>query len=317
MSNSIKISGLNNLSIITSDDFIPIIDSGSLTTERASISTLNTFLAQSGSSLSASYALSASKALSASYALSGSFTLNARTASFSSTASYVASAIFSTSALSSSWASSSLSASISLTASFISTASFAKTASYLNYPNNSTASFSQNSLSSSYAITASFASNIGATVSASYALTASFVPTSPNVHGIPNFITPVNYFTGALAATATWNGPTPITSSVSWKTLMFPTASVPQTATAVILQALMSQGGPDGVPPSTFYVRASSVAPTVYVAGANQSSGGADGTGNSAQGIFPFFSNSTTRSIQYSVSVGFNYIAVSLIGYIS
>ena len=56
---NIKISELVPMSLAHTVDFFPIVDSGSLTTERVSISVLNTWFTNSGSCLTASYALSA------------------------------------------------------------------------------------------------------------------------------------------------------------------------------------------------------------------------------------------------------------------
>lgn len=53
---SIKISELDNLNVISSVDFFPIVESGSLTTYRTDITTLNEWMAASGSALSASWA---------------------------------------------------------------------------------------------------------------------------------------------------------------------------------------------------------------------------------------------------------------------
>ena len=53
---NIKISELITMSLVNNTDFFPIVDSGSLTTERVSISTLNNWFTTSGSCLSASYA---------------------------------------------------------------------------------------------------------------------------------------------------------------------------------------------------------------------------------------------------------------------
>lgn len=85
---SVKISELNTLISITSDDFIPIVDSGSGTTYRATFNVLNNWMAVSASCLSASYALTASYARSASYAVSSSWANNAMSSSYALTASY-------------------------------------------------------------------------------------------------------------------------------------------------------------------------------------------------------------------------------------
>jgi hypothetical protein len=73
MSYSIPISSLNELIYITADDYMPIVDSGSMTTFKTSVNTFKNYFALSGSVLSASWA---SASISASYAL------NADTASY-------------------------------------------------------------------------------------------------------------------------------------------------------------------------------------------------------------------------------------------
>jgi hypothetical protein len=147
MSLSIKVSQLTVLPQITVDDYIIVNDSGSVTTERATIKTLQDFLSGSNeyvgsasfalssshaeNSNSSSYALSASLAQSASYALSSSYTLSS---SYSNSGSYsdhalVADSVsggsgFATNATSSSYASSSFSSSYSLSASYARSASY-------------------------------------------------------------------------------------------------------------------------------------------------------------------------------------------------
>ena len=53
---SIKISQLNKTTTVTSDDFFPIVDSGSLTTFYTPVDSLRTFMASSGAVPSASWA---------------------------------------------------------------------------------------------------------------------------------------------------------------------------------------------------------------------------------------------------------------------
>jgi len=73
MSYSIPISALNELTYITQDDFIPIVDSGSLTTFKTSVESFKNYMAASGSVLSASWA---------SHSISASYAVNADTASY-------------------------------------------------------------------------------------------------------------------------------------------------------------------------------------------------------------------------------------------
>jgi hypothetical protein len=66
MSTSIPISQLNETMYVTEDDMISIVDSGSITTFRATVKTVKDYFALSGSALSASWA---SASISASYAV--------------------------------------------------------------------------------------------------------------------------------------------------------------------------------------------------------------------------------------------------------
>lgn len=85
---SVKISELNELLSITSDDYLAIVDSGSQTTYRASFNTINDWMSVYGS---ASFAISASHAVmadTASHVVSASYALRATTSSYALTASY-------------------------------------------------------------------------------------------------------------------------------------------------------------------------------------------------------------------------------------
>ena len=73
MSYSIPISSLNELTYITADDYMPIVDSGSMTTFRTSVNTFKNYFALSGSVLSASWS---------SASISSSYALNADSASY-------------------------------------------------------------------------------------------------------------------------------------------------------------------------------------------------------------------------------------------
>ena len=76
MSYNIPISGLNELIIISSDDFFPIVDSSSLTTFRVSVNNLGNYLAPASTSW-ASHSLSADSSSWSSQSLSASWANNA------------------------------------------------------------------------------------------------------------------------------------------------------------------------------------------------------------------------------------------------
>jgi hypothetical protein len=161
---SIKISELNNLLVITSDDFFPIDDSGSMTTYRVSVSALTDYIAASGSALTASFTTSASYAryaISASYSISSS---NSITSSYSISSSYALSASY---ALTSSNA---ITASNSITASYSISASNAISSSY--------AFSSSNAITASNAISSSYAFSSSHAITSSNAITAAFAHTT-------------------------------------------------------------------------------------------------------------------------------------------
>ena len=192
---SIRISQLNSFATIKDEDFIPLVDSSSLTTYRVTVTAFNDWLADSGSAVSASYALNADNAVSASWASSSisssttsnlmypntstaSYSVNSLSSSWSdrsgvaiSSISTTGTASFATSAKSSSYAGTS---SVALTASYVNFAlGVPPTASYAY-----SASFSDNTRSSSYAQTASWAGQ------ADTAKTASYIATSGGGAGI-------------------------------------------------------------------------------------------------------------------------------------
>jgi microcystin-dependent protein len=151
---SIKISELDALGLVIGRDFFPVVQSGSLTTFRVSITTLNEYFRVSGSTLSASWAshsLDADRSVSASWASSSLNSL--RTVS----ASWASHSLDSDRTVSASFASASISSSYSLSSTSASYALAALSASF--------APFDQAfQVSASYALTASYAPTIGDTV---------------------------------------------------------------------------------------------------------------------------------------------------------
>lgn len=179
MPTSIRISSLDVLPVVTRNDFLPIVQSGSaptLTTYRTPLSAVNDFFSIAGSVLSASFA---SSSISASHArLSDSASYLYPTFVYNATV---------TASVSSSWSAVAFSSSYAKTASVSFTSSYARlsdSASYL-YPTfvyNATVS---SSVSASWARTSSWAQNglvTGSTypVTSSWAISASFSPTQVN-----------------------------------------------------------------------------------------------------------------------------------------
>lgn len=151
---SIKISELDALGLVLGRDFFPVVQSGSLTTFRVSITTLNEYFRVSGSALSASWAshsIDSVRATSASWASSSIDSIRTISASWASAS------LTSLQTVSASWASASISASFSDVAVSASFAPFSQAF-------QASASWASQSLSSSYALTASYSPIVGDTV---------------------------------------------------------------------------------------------------------------------------------------------------------
>jgi len=244
MSTSIRISSLNDLPVVSLEDFIPIVKSGSsdiLTTYKTTVSSFNDFIAVSGSVISASWASSS---------LSSSYLNGPHTGSTFGTASWAKNAISASWApapISASWASSSISssylngphtgstfgtASWSVSSSYAmdglgarvvpgesydiscSWASSSISASYLNGPHTgSTFGTASWAVSSSYAITSSYANT------ASYLNAGSSGPTGP--YWIPEY---AFYYRNNLAS---------LTATV--ESVYMPSFGIPLGASSVIL----------------------------------------------------------------------------------
>ena len=173
MATSIPISGLNTLSVVTSSDFIPIVQSSSMTTYRVPIEVFGDWISSdvvitsSLTSISSSYADSSSVSVSSSYSL---VTDNLNYPN-TSTASYAISSSYSHITTSASYSLFATSASYSLKST---SSSFATSASWSSVQiSGSWASRSFNSTSSSFA---------DRSISASYALSASYSFTSSNAN---------------------------------------------------------------------------------------------------------------------------------------
>lgn len=151
---SIKISELDALTFLVDADFFPLVQSGSLTTYRVNLTTLNNWFRASGSVLSASWA---SRSLDATRATSASW------ASASLTSLQTISASWASSSISSSYARSASRSEQTLSSSF---ANVAISASYAPFSQEfqASSSWASQSLSSSYAVSASYAPAIGDTV---------------------------------------------------------------------------------------------------------------------------------------------------------
>jgi hypothetical protein len=304
MSNSIRISSLDNLPIIRSVDFIPIVQSGSsalLTTYRTPISAFNDFIAVSGSVISSSFS---SASLSASHAIlsdnsftsvSSSYAGFAEDSYFTTLAGFADSSQFS-------YTSSFLdyagfpngTSSYSLTSSYSqisSTSSFsllAKTASYFNFTvgipplassslSSISSSFASSSISSSYSKTSSFS------VTSSYAVSASFVSGLSNG---PKFVG-ANIF----ASTNTYG-------TFNYNAISY---GVPAGATSIILYANVSYVGDGGT--GEAYINS-------YPWFNWGSSGNSHAFITSHQGVFPLQPNGAFQFVLTNVSAIINAYVV-------
>lgn len=185
---SIRISQLNGFTGVKAEDFIPLVDSSSLTTYRVTVTSFGGWLADSGSVLSASWASASNVSVSSSWASSSISASTARGLVWPNTAT----ASFSQNSVSASWADragaaitasntvgSASWATNSKSASYAGTSSVALTASYYNVSLPSTipptASYSNFATSASWADASKSASWADFARSSSHAVTASYV----------------------------------------------------------------------------------------------------------------------------------------------
>lgn len=307
---SIRISQLNNFSNIKSEDFVPLVNSSSLTTYRVTVSSLSAWFSDSGSVQSSSWASSSLIATSASWA---SMSISASTANSLIWPNTTTSS-FSQNSVSSSWAGrsgNSITSSFNIgtssfssfakSSSWASTSSVALTASYYNFTlPNSVPPFASASLSSSWA---------SASLSSSYANTASYVNSSPSNSG-PKFINPVT-----VVSTNAVNNTSPYI-VVNWTTYNAYSYGISNTATAVILESVWLLDGPDTfVHIPTLGIRASSSA-YVYTASYAAAAAGGDAVGGTNQGVYPLYYNGGNPTFDYKITTGFNSgVTLKMIGY--
>lgn len=218
---SIRISQLDAFSVIKTEDFVPLVDSSSLTTYRVTLTSFNTWFADSGSCHSASWASASKHSDAATSASWASSSVSSSTTSHlmypnTSTASYAMNS------LSSSWALRAYTASltngtaswanIANSSSYANTSSVAITASYFNFTTGpssippfadacTSASWASASISASRAITASYA------ISSSWATTASYVQSTAGGGASPiawaNFVVKATNYSSNTPATVT------------------------------------------------------------------------------------------------------------------
>jgi len=181
MSTSIPISELNTLNVISSSDYIPIVQNSTVTTYNTKLTTVSNWIS---ASVQASSSIST---VSASYSTSGSFSKNSITALTASSLIYpnnssASYAVNSNNALSASWAPFQGSTAFSISSSYASASTWAISASFssqsissswapvpisaswasasLTSITSTSSSFSSQSISSSYASTANYAINV-------------------------------------------------------------------------------------------------------------------------------------------------------------
>lgn len=221
---SIRISQLSDFTQITGSDFMPLVDSSSLTTYKVTVSSFSGWFAVSGSALSASWASSSRVSTSASWASSSISASTSATLIWPNTAT----ASFAQNSISSSWADragNSLTSSNTLgsaswaafakSSSFANTASNALTASYYNFtlPSSTppTASYSNFATSASYSDFSKSSSYSDFSKSSSFAISASYVSSTAGGGASPIawavFVVKATNYSSDNAATVT-NGNT-------------------------------------------------------------------------------------------------------------
>ena len=215
MATSIPISGLNTLSVITSSDFIPIVQSSSMTTYRVPIEVFGDWMSSEVTVTSSLTSISASHSDNSDNAISSSYSLVTDNLNYpnTSTASYAISASYSHRTTSSSYSLFATSASyarIASTASYLPASAFptsilnATSASWASRSMWSTSSsFSDRTISASYALSASYSVTAGTSLTASYILGGStgpkFFDTAINVDSDNGVKTATSYNAVTLA----------------------------------------------------------------------------------------------------------------------
>jgi len=195
LANNIKISELNkiDLSSVSSDDFFPLVDSGSMTTYRLDFNDFGKYFFASGSVLSASHAATASYAITSSYTFQAEDSFYAEAAVTAdrattliwpnnASAHYATQSLYATHSISSSYA---LTASYSFSSSYAVTASFALDGGAGIIPGGSyniSCSYASASMSASYALSASKAESASYAFSASNSDTASYALAAPEAN---------------------------------------------------------------------------------------------------------------------------------------
>src|ERR1035437_5966712 len=333
MSNSIRISSLDNLPVVVSVDFIPVVQSGSLTTYRTNVGTFLNLVASSGSVLSASWASSSfnsTYSISSSFASASLISISSLWASSSINSVSSSWASSSVSSISSSWASSSMS---SISSSWASSSVSSISSSWASQ--SLSASFSNSSLSSSYSKSSSFAN------SSSFAVTASFASSTGATFGISFLDTPVFVVVSPLIgwgnswykyqggiSEGNWNGPSASVADTVIKTntntFVGPTvfhtsqAGVPAGAKAVILDGAIGSSWPDGQYdwPTYLTIRKTSISVDLLLVGTTTLNSGNAGQNSAAQGIFPLAPDGTFYWCKQGIGGNWGY-NIRLIGYIT
>lgn len=286
MTTSIPISSLNTEPQIAGEDFIPIVNSASLTTLRTSISSLNAWLAQSGSassslvSITSSFGILSQTSVSASWASRSLFTLSSSFSSQALSSSFAVSASWANTgnATSASWASQSL---FTLSSSFASSSLFSLSSSAI--PVAVSASWASQSLSSSHSETASLANSL---ITANlYPVTASWALNSAaSKASITYYSTSVSIATGILQRAIT----------------KYTGSLIPFNASGVILQAFATNGNTNS--PGFIYISTNSSGSDARILIGYMSAGSGDACNYAGQGFFPVVNGLTSSSFWYQVT---------------
>ncbi len=286
MTTSIPISSLNTEPQVATEDFVPIVNSASLTTLRASVKSIGVWMSNSGSasssfvSTTSSFGLLSQTSVSASWTSRSLFSLSSSFASQALSSSFAISASWANTgnAVSASWASQSL---FSLSSSFASQSLFSLSSS--TAPVAVSASWASQSLSSSHSNTASLANNL---ITANlYPITASWALNSAaSKASITYYSTSVN-----IASSTIQRAVTQYTGSL-----------IPFNASGVILQASAFNGNTNS--PGFVYISTNSSGSDARILLGYMSGGSGDVCNYAGQGFFPVINGVSSSSFWYQVT---------------
>ncbi len=207
MSNSIPISQLNQLSVVSFNDYIPIVQNSTTTTFNTRLLSLSNWISASVQASSSVSTVSSSYSLSSSWANNSSASItsnnlvypNTSTASFAQNSNISVSASFASQSISSSWAKISTSASWAPATTTVNTASYALQAGSASWaPLQISASWASASLSSSFlkgTASGSVVNGVSFNGTSSWSVSSSYAANIPvsNIKAFASFVMAANF----------------------------------------------------------------------------------------------------------------------------